>query len=871
MAYYGGTRNPKVTQTNAGTPAAVTVGTNPCSNGTDPGACSGSISSNGVCATPTNSQTLLYPLSGYAFLASNPDELVNSLESAITSIQAANYSFSAQASVAAARVQDENFIYEASFEPQNSAGVNKEPFWTGHLKKYQIGSDGKLITPYCWDAGVLLNQEDAADRNMWTYKSGSSLTPFDTTNITAADLAITGSATQTAASVVGFYRGDLAYNLELVNSNSWKLGDLFHTNPVVVKTPQQFFYDPRECDAPSFAAFRTNHQRTAANGNQLIIAGANDGQLHSFHTGSSSAGTDCSGGGDEDWSFFPPNLLQKLSPIAHYSHADRASLASHNFFIDGPIQVFDAWIPSSNSSGISKSPSDWKTVAVFGEGQGSGSYLWSSSPTCYSTDTTYFSATFSTTLPTTTNPTQYYCGLYALDVTDTTATSPNYMWHLMPTTAQAPYLGEAWSKMQIGRVNIGGNEKWVGFIGGGYDSSACLSADGTTSTACNTPATGSAGKGFFVVDLRDGSILWSYTHANNSSMDFSAPASPLPLDTDSDGFIDTVYMGDLGGNMWRFRLCPRDVSCSYCGKTDGYTASPCTSCSTSNWTGSLLFTSTPTERGSGLSTPTNTHKQIFTQAIATKDPNGKVWVYFGTGENNDPTTRPADTSATKNRIYAIKDSNFTTTYTSSNLTDISSTPLYDYSSINGWYKNLSTNTLTRSDGTSIASPTGEKMISDMALFNNILYFSTYIPDQGTTNACGLAGDTFEYLIDCFYGLGVANATDLAAARAAIAAYQAAAAAAAANPGNTALAAAAAAALAAAQAAVNNTANDNTKYIGHGIGSSMLVSYRPGYTDADIYVTASGGAGTPELTQSMGQAPKPPNMTNVLYWKDRRMQ
>ena len=473
-------------------------------------------------------------------------------------------------------------------------------------------------------------------------------------------------------------------------------------------------------------------------------------------------------------------------------------------------------------------------MAVFEEGQGSTYYLWSSSSTCYSNSTSGFSATYSTSYP-------YYCGLYALDVTNTTATAPTYMWHPMPTSSQAPYFGEAWSKMQVGRVKIGGNEKWVGFIGGGYDSSACLSDDGTTSTACNTPATGSAGKGFFVVDLRDGSIIWSYTHADNANMDFSTPATPLPIDVDSDGFIDTVYMGDLGGNMWRFRLCTRDSSCAYCGKSGGYTASPCTSCGTSSWTGSILFSSTPQERGSGLTIPTNTHKQIFTQAAATKDPNGNVWVYFGTGENNDPTCKPADSSATKNRIYAIKDSDFTTTYTTSDslIKNITTTPLVDYTSVHGWYKNLSTNTLTRSDNSQIISPVGEKMISDMALFNNVLYYVSYVPAQGATTACGLSGDSFEGLLNCFYGFGEADA---AAAKAT-----------------------------AAHNATNATTDDSNVYVGHGIGSSVLVSYRPGYTAGDLYVTSSGGSGTPELTRKVGQTTMPNNMTSVLYWRDKRLQ
>ena len=183
------------------------------------------------------------------------------------------------------------------------------------------------------------------------------------------------------------------------------------------------------------------------------MVGANDGQLHAFHTGN---GTDCTSGGDEVWSFIPPNLLQKISPIAHNIHSTdidvRNTLAAHDFFVDGPLQVADVWLPSADSSGTSKSASDWKTIAIFGEGQGSGAYLWSPSSTCYSTSA--FSATYSATTP-------YYCGLYALNVTNTSAASPTYMWHLMPATAQAPYLGEAWSKAQVGRVKIAGNEKWV--------------------------------------------------------------------------------------------------------------------------------------------------------------------------------------------------------------------------------------------------------------------------------------------------------------------------------------------------------------------------------------------------------------------------
>jgi len=349
----------------------------------------------------------------------------------------------------------------------------------------------------------------------------------------------------------------------------------------------------------------------------------------------------------------------------------------------------------------------------------------------------------------------------------------------------------------------------VGFIGAGYDASSCLSADGTTSTACNTAATGSTGKGFYVVDLISGIILWKYTPANNGSMDFSMPAAPYAVDMDGDGFIDTVYMGDLGGNIWRFRLCSASAGTS-CGHSSG------------DWTGSLFFSSTNVERGSGLSTPSQSHKQIFTSVTGSVDTRNNIWIYFGTGENNDPTVKPADTSDTKNRLYGVmEDPNFTATRTSSQLLNLTGLSTYDCYSYKGWYYNLSTNMLTRSDLTTITNPQGEKMISDPTVFGGQVYFATYVPDQGTGTACGLAGDAFLYKFD--------------------------------------------------YVCPNTAAEQIVTWVGHGIGSSVLISYRPGYSGADTYITASGGAGTGSVTQTMGPAQISSSFNNLLFWKDKRVQ
>ena len=89
--------------------------------------------------------------------------------------------------------------------------------------------------------------------------------------------------------------------------------------------------------------------------------------------------------------------------------------------------------------------------------------------------------------------------------------------------------------MVLSRVRKDGNEKWVGFFGGGY--SNCTSSD---DTSCTT-----RGKGFFVADLKTGSIIKRFSHASNLNMDYQLPAAPAAVDTDNDAFVDHIYIGDL--------------------------------------------------------------------------------------------------------------------------------------------------------------------------------------------------------------------------------------------------------------------------------------------------------------------------------------
>ena len=623
-AYYGGTDNPG--QNNAGDTNAITPSANPCGE-------------------PSTNDPGMAALSGYAFLATSAGDLNNALRQIFAMIR---YSFSVT-SVSATRVAAENYIYQASFTPSNN-----DPFWQGHLNKYSINADG-TVGSMVWDAGAVLQAKGAYARNILTYLGGS-MTKFTSPQQGGLDwgqwVNYLGVDTNTAQAVVGYFQGDPAYN-----PDNWKLGDIFHSNPITIGSPSAYFTDIRSPQA--FIDFRSSH--TARN--RIVVVGANDGQFRAF------SGND----GSEQWSFLPPNLLPKLQYLAHSSNS--GALPFHTYFVDGPVTAADVWLGSGNGTG--KNPSDWHTMLIFSEGRGvrdstntSASYLWSASQYCDGNFNYQYTSAY-----------KYYCGYWAFDVTDTSATTPALIWPtpINPDMTQGPYLGEPWSKMAIGPVKIGGSETWVGFIGGGYNSNSGDS---------------NQGRGFFVVRLSDGKILWSYTQGNDANMNYSLPASPAILDTDNDGFVDTAYIGDLGGNIWRFKFC---------------TGADGTACNTSNWSGGKFFQA---------STPT----PIYTTPSMAMG-SGSLWVFWGTGDKENPTA-----TGTQDRFFAVKDPDRSMTYALPQLQDITGSIFAD--GYPGWYINLGT---------------GEKVLADSSAFGGMITWTTYIPNSNP-DPCNQVGTSKIYAI-----------------------------------------------------------------------------------------------------------------------------
>ncbi len=148
-----------------------------------------------------------------------------------------------------------------------------------------------------------------------------------------------------------------------------------------------------------------------------------------------------------------------------------------------------------------------------------------------------------------------------------------------------------------------------------------------------------------------------------------------------------------------------------------------TTCNTSNWTGGLLFDSSA---GSSI-------RPIFTIAAVARDTYNNLWVYFGTGDKNDPTAPNA-----QEKFVALKDNDRTTTYTYGNLENITSSGSTYSGTGDGWYINM--------------TGQGEKILADPAVFGGVVYFTTYTPPTGN-DPCAQGGTAKLYGVDYTTGAG----------------------------------------------------------------------------------------------------------------------
>jgi type IV pilus assembly protein PilY1 len=286
--------------------------------------------------------------------------------------------------------------------------------------------------------------------------------------------------------------------------------------------------------------------------------------------------------GEELWGFIPPNLWMKLQAL-------RADIMES--FVDGSAK---AYIARDSDGSVTQA------ILIFGQRRGGNHY-------------------------------------YALDVTN--PSSPQYLWEINPDAIGSPYaeIGQTWSSPNIAKIACQGGSlhcvdggRWVAFIGGGYDTNQD-----------NNPvvAADSKGRAVYVIDVLDGSLVkrFSFSDPGYSTMTYSIPSDVARVDMDGDGKVDRLYVGDMGGRMWRFDIANPDPA---------------------NWSGRIIFQSNPGIDGT-------TGRKIFYPPDVTLETGDYEMVFFGTGDREHP-----GEVTVVNRLYAVKDTGSATTLNENNLYDV---------------------------------------------------------------------------------------------------------------------------------------------------------------------------------------------------------
>jgi type IV pilus assembly protein PilY1 len=320
----------------------------------------------------------------------------------------------------------------------------------------------------------------------------------------------------------------------------------------------------------------------------FIAMAANDGALHMFRNTTAGGAVSSAELGQEVWAFYPPEGLAVQAQLA--DNNVQGNQPEHPYSFDGEPT---ALVVDQDGDGNIECSVQVPT----------GSYI-TSQGTCDG------SATQDRVIlyiglrrgGSGTNSASITSAYYAIDVTDPMV--PRFLWRITPTTRTlattfgASVAGEkatgdfmemgfTFSRPRVGSVTVGTDsagaaiKRLAVFFGGGYNGgyTGALDSDNRP-VRFGKDIDGSAGmqnddrgNALFVVRANNAELIWkavgprsdgtTYTTATDDAKVFrhaglrDSIASNLALmDSDADGSVDRVYVGDLGGNVWRADLGP---------------------------------------------------------------------------------------------------------------------------------------------------------------------------------------------------------------------------------------------------------------------------------------------------------------------------
>lgn len=471
--------------------------------------------------------------------------------------------------------------------------------WSGQLLSYKINTSGVLNPIAEWDAGEIINSQspinegNPGDRVIIT-KGATDGVAFSYANLTSSEAALlnkdaSGVTDNCGLERVDYLRGDdtregsagtfTCASASITNKfrqrRTSRLSDIVGSSPWYVGQPSAGLSDVSH---PGYSAFR----KSKLSRTPMVYAGANDGMLHGFDASldltnpSVPEGTPTATSGMELLAYIPTDVYSNLNRLS-----DQTYNKNHRYFVDGSPMTGDADLDSST---INK----WATVLVGSMGAGGKGY-------------------------------------YALDVSDPvsnfketgSAPADTLLWEF--NEADMGYVFNMppvhTNTSQAKQIVKMANGKWAAVVGNGYNSSL--------------------GKAVLYVLFIEQGIDGSWAAGDYVKLVADAPigsdnglSTPVPFDSNNDGYADTVYAGDLKGHMWKFLVGPNgsDISVTTAPSTWKVAFSSATCGNTTPSTCIPLFTATTSLVSPFLPQP------IIAPPEVTEHPKGGQLVLFGTGK-----------------------------------------------------------------------------------------------------------------------------------------------------------------------------------------------------------------------------------------------
>jgi type IV pilus assembly protein PilY1 len=293
-----------------------------------------------------------YNSRGKYLSAQNPEALEKSLTAAVTDI-AERTGTAAAVAINSAQLSTEAVVYLAQFNSNR---------WQGNLLAFPIvdTDTGELATTPKWNAAAILNARDfnSKPRTILTYDDSASVPDgvafqwSDISNTMKNDLKTNALGNPDADAVgqarLDYLRGDQSHEGSgyFFRERISMLGDIVNSGPVFVGEPSLNWPDFAPFPENS-AAYSTFKNGSAANRDNMVYVGANDGMLHAFNDDT----------GEEVFTYIPG--IVSTSAIGEGLHYLTEPNYVHNFYVDLTPTLSDVFI----SSGFGQ---EWHTVLVGG-------------------------------------------------------------------------------------------------------------------------------------------------------------------------------------------------------------------------------------------------------------------------------------------------------------------------------------------------------------------------------------------------------------------------------------------------------------------------------------------------------------------------